>query len=489
MITDNFNVRPAKDEDLIWGIRGPRVTLETDFVRVFEGPESRDSDSPVMDEDLIAAIEWAKASGQPMLRPIGRDITDSQLCLIVKELPQIQSLGLRNSRLLSNEGIRHLRSLEHLHSLALNGCTNVTGAALASISSIDSLRWLSLENEQIAGAELVPLRRLRSLSTLIIACQSLSYWQLNAIASLSSLVSLAIRGCRDNYDNHYLRLRDEDLQNLSALTLLQKLDISGARFTGEGLANLSRLESLRLNGCPEITEQGIATFGTLPNLANIEMCHCLILNNWAKALAKIKTLRSLTLGEHVHNYALQHLRNANMLEVLSMERSGITDEGLRHIRFFPQLKELHLSGCTGVSNIGLAHLMGCRTLEKLDVTDTSVRGIKWPILRSRDAGLILKALGDTNDVFNWATRKELARATERILKKITPAVIGRAAKAKKIKVNDDDLVSVAGFLAWIPSWYSRSDARSGEAAGDCTKEALEQLRIEIHTEIRERIKR
>lgn len=57
--------------------------------------------------------------------------------------------------------------------------------------------------------------------------------------------------------------------------------------------------------------------------------------------------------------------------VVSLARTGVTDENLSLFRDFPFVQTLDLSH-TGVGDAGLAHLTGLRSLEELIVVDTKV---------------------------------------------------------------------------------------------------------------------
>ena len=107
----------------------------------------------------------------------------------------------------------------------------------------------------------------------------------------------------------------------------------------------------------------ISTDSTCLPLGSVDLLH----------LAALRDLRKLylSLGQADDAIwpAICRLRKLNTLE---LGRSGITDEGLKNLKYLPELKSLNLSG-TQTGDQGLAHICdSCPKLTKLSLINTRI---------------------------------------------------------------------------------------------------------------------
>jgi tetratricopeptide (TPR) repeat protein len=87
--------------------------------------------------------------------------------------------------------------------------------------------------------------------------------------------------------------------NLSALTQLEHLDLTGCSVTDAGLAQLRLLPNLRglcLSNCRKITDQGLAHLGVLTRLNKLALAGCSVTDRGLAHLAGLKNLRELDLA-------------------------------------------------------------------------------------------------------------------------------------------------------------------------------------------------
>lgn len=224
--------------------------------------------------------------------------------------PSLVRRGIRKVQVLSlKRSIRDVvLHVQHLESLNLSGCYNITDQALA----------LAFQAE-------CPSLRVLDLSL----CKQISDHGLGKIAqNVRGLEVLELGGCC-NVTNNGLLLIAWGLRKLRRLNLRSCWVVSDtgighlAGMTSEAEGNL-RLEHLGLQDLPSLTDEA---------------------------------LRHVAAG-------LVGLRSVNLSFCVS-----VTDSGLKHLARMPALEELNLGSCDNISDIGMAYLTdGGSALRSLDVS-------------------------------------------------------------------------------------------------------------------------
>jgi len=103
----------------------------------------------------------------------------------------------------------------------------------------------------------------------------------------------------------------------------------------QALAGLTRLETLSLRWCRNITDGGIAPLTSLSNsLTTLHVDGCLCISDAAFA-------------------AISHLTNLVTLHAAS---TAVTDGGLYQLRNLPKLTHLSVANCSGVTHLALTLL-------------------------------------------------------------------------------------------------------------------------------------
>jgi hypothetical protein len=121
---------------------------------------------------------------------------------------------------ITDADLARLEELFHVELLDLSGCRLITGAGLAHVGRLSSLRDLFLGASSDTGRRPVPLND----------------DDLTHLTSLSRLRFLTLEDCP---------ISDRGLDALQRLTALEFLDLSGTRVTVAGLEKLRRLPLLR----------------------------------------------------------------------------------------------------------------------------------------------------------------------------------------------------------------------------------------------------
>jgi len=150
---------------------------------------------------------------------------------------------------------------------------------------------------------------------------------------------------------------DEGLQHLAGLTCLESLELADVPLTDAGLAHLAGLRSLRELSLRDsrITENGLASLGRLGNLQRLDLGETAVTGAYFHLLAPLP-LEELSLDRtEISDDVLRHLAGMTTLRKLNLNYTSISDAGLVHLRNLKNLKWLHLGG-TKVTREGVERL-------------------------------------------------------------------------------------------------------------------------------------
>ncbi|GAB4819927.1 hypothetical protein N2152v2_006973 [Parachlorella kessleri] len=172
----------------------------------------------------------------------------------------------------------------------------------------------------------------------------------------------------------HLHISDAGIGHIARLTNLRELDLRmdvPARqqqhgVTDEGLGQLSGLRSLqalRLYGCP-LGKHGCGAVATLLGLTRLQLRACEDLDDHAlHRLSTLRGLASLTLADCPRmsdiglSFMLKHVTRLTLLD-LSGNPKNLTDVGLASIQRARNLVHLSLTHCQGLTEPGLAPVLG-----------------------------------------------------------------------------------------------------------------------------------
>ncbi|KAH9715342.1 Receptor-like protein 1 [Citrus sinensis] len=264
---------------------------------------------------------------------------------------RVMQLSLNNTKrlnyydgtsLLINMSLFHpFEELQSLH-LYRNWFTGIyENRAYDSFGSLKQLKTLNLEYNFFNDSILPYLNILTSLTTLNLHYNKIEGSRTRqGLANLTNLKKLDLDGCGIT-----------TIQGLAKLKNLEALDLSSNYYLHgslEGLANLTNLQVLDLSGNQNLTTLGLAN---LPNLKTLDLRDCGITT--IQGLAKLKSLEALDLSGNNLNGSLagQGLANLTNLRVLDLGYNrNLTTLGLADL---PNLKalDLHYCGITTIQGI------------------------------------------------------------------------------------------------------------------------------------------
>lgn len=272
------------------------------------------------------------------VRPIGA-LIGIQLDNLARDLKagMVPGLDLSDHWELSNESLRHFRSLAQL-------------------------RMLDVSRTRISDGGIQPLAFLKRLEVLALP-EGITDRAADRLKKLHHLREL-------NLDQ--ARVTDAGMAVLSAIPTLENLDVSSTRVTDSGLANLSRLPSLkRLVLGSLVTDACAPHLRAMKTLEEIDITQTQIGEKGLTALADLPALKAIYMNRQVKDAELKPLAQARALRVLDLTRAGITDAGVKSLGKIKTLEELSL-GQTAVGNGCLPYLAELPRLRMLELSDTHV---------------------------------------------------------------------------------------------------------------------
>jgi hypothetical protein len=198
------------------------------------------------------------------------EITDADLEQIATNLKcQVQSLDLSN---VTDTGLGHIGKILELRDLRFQNCDNITVASFECLVTLPKLQHLHLFNCGITDAHLVYISKMSELRDLNLAHNSdITRTGLDYLATgrLSKLQTLNLYECFD--------ITDAGLTSICRLSELQTLNVSSfsCDITNVGLEYLSKkllkLQELDLQSCGKLTDAGLHYLTKLPALRYLDV--------------------------------------------------------------------------------------------------------------------------------------------------------------------------------------------------------------------------
>ena len=111
---------------------------------------------------------------------------------------------------------------------------------------------------------------------------------------------------------------------------LEELDLQGTKITDSALAPLtymSKLRSLNLVRCPQITDDALGLLKFLPTLTRLRLEDTNITDEGVASIASMKNLRRLSLGRLITDVGVERLSRLRGLTELDLSYSQVSDNG------------------------------------------------------------------------------------------------------------------------------------------------------------------
>ena len=167
---------------------------------------------------------------------------------------------------------------------------------------------------------------------------------------------------------------------LSKLSKLETLDISWCDQVTDisfaAVCSLSRLKKLNIRRCSTITDHGLCSIQNLVHLESLDMANCnKITDVGFTAVGKLPLLKKLNISQcaSISDHGLCGMQNLINLESLDMNSCDkITDFGFAAVCELPRLKKLDISWCSKITDHGLCGIRNLINLESLGIAGTKI---------------------------------------------------------------------------------------------------------------------
>jgi Leucine-rich repeat (LRR) protein len=283
-------------------------------------------------------------------------------------LEDVKVLNLNGSKV-GNFGIRNLANLTHLTKLDLRN-SQVDENAAASIGRVTSLEELHVEGAKFSDQGVAALRPLTNLRVLEINQVRLSPQGWAEMLNHPELEELRVRSSN---------LNDESMLILSKCPKLRRLQLNDVAITDLGLAQLGRLDVLEVLDVSGCGVRGVGFRGVGGNrggfqaLEHLSMQRCPLNELGAIAISSMKQLRQLNLADMPSMQDIHLIKMVKPLKELNYlqlnNNAGLTGTALTAVEGSESIETLIL-GSTGVDDRGLARLLKCPNLKRLDLNNT-----------------------------------------------------------------------------------------------------------------------
>jgi len=318
--------------------------------------------------------------------PDGADIAADDVVLFSR-LADLHTLHIFDCRSFNDEMIGHLSGLELLRSLALTNSAITDAGVEKIVQSFPNLIELDLSsNTNMTGAAMKQIASLEKLETLTLLQNRFNDLNTRRLSKMPQLRTLDLRGNMDAGDMtldvvgklpHLTALKhrstavtDIGMHDLAASKTLESLLIQDFGITnesGQHLAKLASLSSLEVFRCQGFGSDGVLALADMP-LTRLTLRDLPDVGDVGLAvLAKLPNLKRLYLHElaSVGDEGLRQLGAAKQLEVLDIwSLPKMTDATIDVIAALPKLKELSIRE-TGVSEAAAGKIAAMPKLQSL----------------------------------------------------------------------------------------------------------------------------
>ena len=153
-----------------------------------------------LNDEPIEAVDFSRGCGVMDAR-----ITDRGLQYLSEPslLPNVNWLGLGYCRNITDEGLRHIATMEKLKALLLQGCKRITDKGLVHLAGMKNLEGLDLRGcPEITDEGLIVLSELKNLRSLMLGgCKQITPEGVQKIQTL--MPNCNVRKDDDRWKAHY----------------------------------------------------------------------------------------------------------------------------------------------------------------------------------------------------------------------------------------------------------------------------------------------
>ncbi len=318
------------------------------------------------------------------------EITDGVLAQLAgspEAAATITEINMSGAKVSAN-GLGALSTLPNLESLNISN-SRVGSDSLVAIGKSQSLKTINFANSDANDRVVSELSRIPHLQSLDLSGTQVTGGSATGLGSMPELIELSLSGTG----------ADDQVTAALATLPIRSLDLSKSRITNASLPlllKIATLEKLNVSFC-RVTGEGFKGFGK-SDIKDFSVGETAFGREGFKAIRGMKSL------EHLNVYAtglIQH-KDCNVfktfpnLKTLNAGKNGIGDPGVDvFFKGHKSLEELQLHHNKGITDNGLAALIGVKTLKLLDVSSTSCGAAGGQALKQKLPECTIRTSGGT----------------------------------------------------------------------------------------------
>ncbi|XP_057614534.1 dynein regulatory complex subunit 6 isoform X2 [Chionomys nivalis] len=325
-------------------------------------------------------------------------ITNRTMRLLPRYFHNLQNLSLAYCRKFTDKGLQYLNLGNGCHKLIyldLSGCTQVLVEKCSRISTVvfigsphisdcafKALSSCNLKKIRFEGNKRITDACFKYIDKnypginhiYMVDCRALTDSSLKSLSVLKQLAVLNLTNC--------VRISDAGLRQFldgPASVRLRELNLTNCTLLGDNsIVRLSErcpnLHYLSLRNCDHLTDMAIEFITSMLSLISIDLSGTLITNEGLSTLSRHRRLRELSLSECINITDLgirSYCRTSLHLEHLDVSFcTHLTDEIIKTVAIFcTRITSLNIAGCPKITDVGLEALSAkCHYLHILDIS-------------------------------------------------------------------------------------------------------------------------
>uniref|UniRef100_A0A8D0VR03 F-box and leucine-rich repeat protein 13 n=1 Tax=Sus scrofa TaxID=9823 RepID=A0A8D0VR03_PIG len=336
------------------------------------------SDCPTLTDESMRFISES-CPGVLYLNLSNTAITNRTMRLLPRYFHNLQNLSLAYCRKFTDKGLQYLNLGNGCHKLIyldLSGCTQISVQGFRNIAnSCSGIMHLTINDMPTLTDNCVKAlveKCHRITSVVFIGAPHISDYTFKAL-STCDLRKIRFEGNKRITDACF-EFIDKNYPNISHIYMVDCKGLTDGSL--KSLSPLKQLTVLNLANCVRIGDMGLIQFLDGPvstKIRELNLSNCIHLGDasMAKLSERCSNLNYLSLRncEHLTDLAIEYIVNIFSLVSVDLSGTDISNEGLMILSRHRKLKELSLSECDRITDIGIqAFCKGSMILEHLDVS-------------------------------------------------------------------------------------------------------------------------
>jgi|AGTN01.3.fsa_nt_gi Serine/threonine protein kinase len=192
-----------------------------------------------------------------------------------------------------------------------------------------------------------------------------------------------------NLSNSPVTDRDLDMVVTRPLRLIDLCDTEISDVGVRKIATIRSLQTVRLSGCHNLSDNSVAALAQLPNLTTLWIGYSGLTDNSLKSLSQARSLECLSISSNakMRGTGLKHLSNLPSLDELWAADLDFSKQGIKALSSLTGLRKLVASD-SSIDDRAMAYIARLDNLEDLNLTSTRISGKGLMLLQSKNLKIL-----------------------------------------------------------------------------------------------------